>query len=128
MGKHNVVVACLPKGEYGTTAAAAVATDMLHNFPNIKIGLLVGIAGGAPSDKHDIRLGDVVVSNPTKQFGGVIQYDQGKLIQDGDFVRIGILTAPPRVLRSAVQVLSATYERFPNRLDNNVQGLRQQNK
>ncbi|KZL63381.1 pfs domain-containing protein, partial [Colletotrichum incanum] len=60
IGSHNVVVAGLPDGEYGTTSAAAVARDMLHSFPNVRIGLMVGIGGGAPSQKHDIRLGDVV--------------------------------------------------------------------
>jgi hypothetical protein len=35
---------------------------MMHSFPNIRIGLLVGVGGGAPSPKHDIRLGDIVVS------------------------------------------------------------------
>lgn len=46
VGRHNVVMAVLPKGEYGTTTAAAVAKDMLHSFPNIRIGLMVGIGGG----------------------------------------------------------------------------------
>jgi hypothetical protein len=30
IGSHNVVVAVLPDGEYGTTSTAAVARDMLH--------------------------------------------------------------------------------------------------
>src|SRR5690606_10084514 len=30
VGRHNVVMAVLPKGEYGTTTAATVAKDMLH--------------------------------------------------------------------------------------------------
>jgi nucleoside phosphorylase len=61
IGGHNVVIAVLPDGEYGISSAASVARDMLHSFPNIRIGLMVGIGGGAPSQKHDIRLGDVVV-------------------------------------------------------------------
>ena len=84
-GKHNVVVAVLPDGEYGTAAAATVARDMLHSFPNIRIGLMVGISGGAPSAKHDIRLGDVVVSAPRNGQGGVFQYDFGKTIQAQQF-------------------------------------------
>ncbi|KAK1838827.1 ankryin repeat protein [Colletotrichum chrysophilum] len=44
---------------------------MLHSFPNMRIGLMVGIGGGAPSQKHDIRLGDVVVSTPNSGRGGV---------------------------------------------------------
>ncbi|KAL9564049.1 hypothetical protein ACKAV7_011823 [Fusarium commune] len=63
IGSHNIVVAVLPDKEYGTAVAAAVARDMLGSFPNICIGLLVGIGGGAPSPNHDIRLGDIVVSS-----------------------------------------------------------------
>ena len=63
IGKHNVVIAVLPDGEYGIASAASVARDMLHSFPNIRLGLMVGIGGGAPSKNHDIRLGDIVVSD-----------------------------------------------------------------
>lgn len=82
IGKHNVVIAVLPEGEYGISSAASVARDMLHSFPNVRIGLMVGIGGGAPSAKHDIRLGDIVVSAPRDGKGGVFQYDFGKTIQD----------------------------------------------
>ncbi|KAM0265606.1 hypothetical protein ACHAQJ_000038 [Trichoderma viride] len=81
VGRHNVVIAVLPNGEYGISSATSVAKDMLHSFPNIRIGLMVGIGGGAPSQKHDIRLGDVVVSAPRDGTGGVFQYDFGKAIQ-----------------------------------------------
>nr|CEG05431.1 unnamed protein product [Fusarium clavum] len=37
-----------------------VAANMLNAFNNIRIGLLVGIGGGAPTSQNDIRLGDVV--------------------------------------------------------------------
>ena len=57
---HNVV--SLPSGIYGTTSAATVASQMLFTFRSIRFGLMVGIAGGAPSEEVDIRLGDVVVS------------------------------------------------------------------
>ena len=85
IGKHNVVIAVLPEGEYGISSAASVARDMLHSFPNVRIGLMVGIGGGAPSLKHDIRLGDIVVSAPRDGKGGVFQYDFGKTIQDQSF-------------------------------------------
>lgn len=80
IGKHNVVIGVLPMGEYGIAAAAGVARDMVYSFPNIRIGLMVGIGDGAPSRKHDIRLGDVVVSIPGNGQGGVFQYDFGKTI------------------------------------------------
>src|SRR5271170_8300891 len=107
VGKHNVVIAVLPDGEYGTASAASVARDMLHSFPNIRIGLMVGIGGGAPSRKHDIRLGDIVVSAPCDGKGGVFQYDFGKTIQDQSFRTTGFLDQPPSVLRAAMSGLKA---------------------
>lgn len=38
---------------------------------------MVGIGGGVPSEKNDIRLGDIVVSAPRDGEGGVFQYDFG---------------------------------------------------
>jgi hypothetical protein len=67
----------------------------MHSFPNIRIGLMVGIGGGAPSPKHDIRLGDIVVSAPRDGKGGVFQYDLGKIIQDQSFRPTGFLNQPP---------------------------------
>jgi nucleoside phosphorylase len=110
VGRHNVIIAGLPDGEYGIAAAAGVARDMLHSFPNIRIGLMVGIGGGAPSQKHDIRLGDVVVSAPNDGKGGVLQYDFGKTIQDQSFKTTGFLNQPPTVLRTAMNGLKAQYE------------------
>jgi hypothetical protein len=52
--------------------------DKLRSFPLIRFGLMVGIAGGAPTDSHDIRLGDVVVSLPIGRTGGVIHHEFGK--------------------------------------------------
>lgn len=98
IGKHNVVIAVLPDGEYGTVSAATVARDMLHSFPNVGIGLMVGIGGGAPSAKNDIRLGDIVVSSPWDGGGGVFQYDFGKTIQDQTFRETGFLAQQPSVL------------------------------
>lgn len=46
IGRHNIVIACLPKGKYGTNSASAVATRMVGTFPSIKVGLMVGIGGG----------------------------------------------------------------------------------
>lgn len=64
IGSHNIVLACLPEGMYGTTSAAVVATHILYTFNQVRVGLMVGIGGGVPSAKNDIRLGDVVVSSP----------------------------------------------------------------
>ncbi|KAK1851450.1 ankyrin repeat protein [Colletotrichum chrysophilum] len=121
MGKHNVVIAILPKGEYGTTSAATVARNMVHSFPNVRIGLMVGIAGGAPSQKHDIRLGDIVVSGRGSGEGGVFQYDYGKTVQNGLFEETGRLNQPPQALLGAVHGLEADYELNGNQLDSKVE-------
>jgi nucleoside phosphorylase len=108
IGDHNVVVTCLPTGMYGTTAAATVVSQMRSTFPNIRFGLMVGIGGGVPSKKNDIRLGDVVVSRPTGTSGGVVQYDAGKTISRGRFEQTGVLNQPPLILLTAVSQLEST--------------------
>ncbi|KAF3034655.1 hypothetical protein E8E12_000551 [Didymella heteroderae] len=123
MGKHNVVIAVLPDGEYGTTSAAGVARNMLHSFPNVRIGLMVGIGGGAPSVKHDIRLGDVIVSAPRGGKGGVFQYDFGKMIQGQSFLTTGVLNQPPVVLRTAVAGIRARYEEEGHRIQESISQL-----
>ena len=45
---HNIVIACLPSGVYGTTSAATVAIQMQSTFKLIRFGLMVGIGGGVP--------------------------------------------------------------------------------
>ncbi|KAH7231610.1 nucleoside phosphorylase domain-containing protein [Fusarium redolens] len=99
---HNIVIAVLPDREYGTAVAATVARDMLHSFPNIRIGLLVGIGGGAPGPNHDIRLGDIVT------------------IQNHSFQKTQVLDQPPMVLRTAVSALKAKYELRGHRLNEDV--------
>ncbi|KAK2765802.1 g-protein beta wd-40 repeats containing [Colletotrichum kahawae] len=106
---HNIVIACLPAGIYGTTTAATVAKDLLRTFESIRFGLLVGIGGGAPSRTNDIRLGDVVVSQPTGTSGGAIQYDRGKTMQDGVFQRTGSLNSPPQVHLTGLGRLQAEH-------------------
>jgi len=104
IGVHNVVIACLPAGLTGNGPAAIIAINMRRSFP-IKFGLMVGIGGGVPSKKDDIRLGDVVVSQPTGSHGGVVQWDFGKTGKGGMFQRTGSLDKPPRVLLHALQSL-----------------------
>lgn len=107
IGQHNLVIACLPYGVVGKISAARVAERMLLTFPALRFALMVGIGGGVPSEDHDIRLGDVVVSKPTGTFGGVVQYDYGKTTQEGRFTRTGSLNRPPDVLLAALANLEA---------------------
>ncbi|PKY04544.1 violaceus kinesin [Aspergillus campestris IBT 28561] len=106
---HNVVLACLPGGVYGTISATAVASHMVSTFRRIRFGLMVGIGGGVPSPRADIRLGDVVISKPTATASGVIQYDYGKTLRDGRFQHTGSLNKPPPVLLKAVSQLESDW-------------------
>lgn len=108
VGKHYVVIACLPGGQYGACAATTVANNMVRTFSkSLRIGLMVGVGGGIPSADHDIRLGDIVISCPTASCGGVVQYDMGKVTADGVFCRTGSLNSPPRSLLTAVNNMRA---------------------
>jgi nucleoside phosphorylase len=120
MSGHDVVIAAMPDGEYGAASAASVARDMLYTFPNIRISLMVGIGGGAPSIKHDIRLGDIVVSSPRDGHGGVFQYDFGKTIQGQKFQETKLLSQPPAVLRAAVTSLRGYYEIHGHRIQEDI--------
>ncbi|KAN0066948.1 hypothetical protein V8E54_014872 [Elaphomyces granulatus] len=104
---HNIVIACLPSGTYGTIPAATVAANMRITFPSIRFGLMVGIGGGVPSTNNDIRLGDVVVSKPSGVLGGVVQYDHGKTVASGVFQQTGMMNRPPQVLLNAIAQLHA---------------------
>lgn len=104
---HDIVLACLP--EMGTTSAATVAHQMKLSFPHLRCALLVGIGGGIPSARNDIRLGDVVVGVPGSRFGAVVQWNYGKTVAEGKFVHRGILNDPPAVLLTAVNTLRAQY-------------------
>jgi nucleoside phosphorylase len=115
IGEHNVVIACLPAGQTGTHSAAAVAVHMKSKFMSIRFGLMVGIGGGVPSAEHDVRLGDVVVSQPYMEHGGVVQYDFGKTTPSG-FVRTGLLNTPPTILLSALAKLQANHLRLKSGL------------
>jgi nucleoside phosphorylase len=109
VGQHSIAIACLPAGVTGVTSAARVASQMRSTFTSLRFGLMVGIGGGVPSKENDIRLGDVVVSEPTGTLGGVIQYDFGKTIQEERFERTGSLNKPPDVLLNAVASLKARH-------------------
>jgi len=115
IGPHDVVITSLPSGAMGADAAAAVAKDLVRSFPRIRFGLLVGVGGGAPDRPSDdpmenIHLGDIVVSEPGDGHGGVVQYDFGKKIEEGKFIRTRSLNKPPTVVRSAVSKLQARHQ------------------
>ncbi|KAF3936366.1 Inversin [Dactylellina cionopaga] len=108
IGRHNIVIACLPKGRFGNVSAASVAIQMINTFPSIKFGLMVGIGSGIPN-KGKVRLGDVVVGVPVDQFPGVIQWDSG-YVEGGSFMRTGSLNKPPNLVLTALSKLETEQE------------------
>ncbi|KAM7210396.1 hypothetical protein V8F06_014227, partial [Rhypophila decipiens] len=111
MGNHCIVIASLAAGVYGTTSAATTASSLLSSLPQIKIGLLVGIGGGIarPDEGMDIRLGDVVVSQPDGATGGVVQYDLTRAKPNNMRERKDFLNMPPQVLLQALSALRSDH-------------------
>ncbi|KAJ5455028.1 hypothetical protein N7530_002368 [Penicillium desertorum] len=103
IGEQNVVIASLPSGAYGNTLATTVGMQLLSSFHAIRVGLMVGIGGVVPSRKADIRLGDIVVSQPTDTCGGVIQYDLAVVNSSEQ----GCLIGPPKFLLTALTTIQA---------------------
>ncbi|KAE8364037.1 nucleoside phosphorylase domain-containing protein [Aspergillus caelatus] len=103
IGEHNVAMACLSGAQLDTGPAAIVAENMRRTFKNIRFAFLVGIGGGVPNKKKDIRLGDVVASYPT-----------GPTPELKDW-----FCAPPRKILAAVDLLKAYHAR-PKKPVNNM--------
>ncbi|KLJ11735.1 hypothetical protein EMPG_09646 [Blastomyces silverae] len=116
IGGHNVVIASLPAGEYGTTPATGVAMSMLSTFPEIRFGLMVGIGAAIPREGRDIRLGDIAVSSPDGKTGGVVQYDLGKALTDDEFRRKGSLNSPPLLVRNAVSKIQTEHRKMDSKI------------
>jgi nucleoside phosphorylase len=125
IGVHNIIVAVLPAGMSGQSAATVTATHMVTSFPHIRVGLMVGIGGGIPrpDDDIDIRLGDVVVSEPSGTSGGVAQYDAGKATKGSIFKLRSFLSAPPIALLNAVAHLKSRHERQDPRIPEILQDM-----
>lgn len=107
--QHNVVIACLPDGQYGTNNAAIVAKSLLGTFGAIRICLMVGIGGGVPS-RADVRLGDVVVGTR------VMQWDLGKVVGDGQLLRTAIPRIPHQSIGTVVSALRSKHELSPSQV------------
>ncbi|KAG8526793.1 uncharacterized protein KY384_008222 [Bacidia gigantensis] len=99
---HNVVVAYPNPEMCGKMSVADVATQLQASYTFVRFYLMVGIAGGVPATKEDIRLGDIVVSKSTAGWPGVVQYDvNGERTKD-QFVRDKALDQPAPLLLTAM--------------------------
>jgi nucleoside phosphorylase len=129
MGEHSIVIASLAAGVYGTTSAATTASSLLASLPSIRVGFLVGIGGGIarPDEGHDIRLGDVVVSQPSGTTGGICQYDLIKAKSGDKRERKGFLGRPPTVLLNALASIQAYHERKDSKVPSFLQEMLEKN-
>jgi nucleoside phosphorylase len=129
VGEHNIVIASLPAGVYGIVSAATMTSSLLASLPSIRVGLLVGIGGGIarPDEDHDIRLGDVVVSQPSGTTGGICQYDLIKAKSGEKRERKGFLGQPPMVLLNALASIQAYHERKDSKVPCFLQEMLEKN-
>ncbi|KAM0448902.1 hypothetical protein ACHAO4_008127 [Trichoderma viride] len=83
MAGHNVVLAFMPG--MGKVNSANVAAGFRMSFPNIKLGLVVGICGGVPGGEdgeNEVLLGDVIISTALIQYDFGRQYDSRVVRRD----------------------------------------------
>ncbi|KIL86436.1 hypothetical protein FAVG1_10265 [Fusarium avenaceum] len=106
---HNIVIACLPQGQYGNNNATNVLTNLTRTFPLIRHGLMVGIGGGVPG-KLDVRLGDIVVGSR------VMQYDFGKVMGGGRIQTTAVPRVPSHFFLTAITTLRARHELNSSRI------------
>ena len=113
--QHNVVIACLPIGLVGITAAQKLVQPLTQSFPNMVLHLFVGVGGGIPRNPRpqtsckDIRLGDVVIGW-TKKTGHRPLIQQGFIRNLGDGKKPELLTyfdkPHPRLLHALTSINS----------------------
>jgi nucleoside phosphorylase len=104
IGKHDVVLCYMPG--LGKRSAASVSSSLLVSYPGVRLALVVGICGGAPSPPkyEEIFLGDVIISD------SVIEYDFGRQYPGGFQRKTGIKTTlgrPGREIRALLNGLRA---------------------
>ncbi|KAH6855744.1 nucleoside phosphorylase domain-containing protein [Chaetomium sp. MPI-CAGE-AT-0009] len=94
----------------GIVPTTRVAMKLQRDFKNLRFCLVVGVAGGCPDpggDVADIRLGDVVVSQPKDGRGGVVQIDMGKNTDSGFKTRSHLNKAYEVLLNALVPLKNA---------------------
>ncbi|KAL2782765.1 hypothetical protein BJX66DRAFT_164376 [Aspergillus keveii] len=124
IGKHDVVLCYMP--EIGKRSAAGVATGLKISYRGVKLALVVGICGGAPSppEYREIFLGDVIISD------SVIEYDFGRRYPGGYQRKTSVqdtLGRPGQEIRTLLNGLRAknTRSELHNRTQQYLQALQQ---
>lgn len=114
-GPDNIIIACFPGDETGTDSPTKAVTRFLSTFQRLRFYLMVGIGSGIPSQTMDIRLGDIVVSEPKTESVGVIQFEMHE-DSTSDSGRIETTGNPHKssgFLLWALMSLRAYHSRYP---------------
>ncbi|OJJ95114.1 hypothetical protein ASPACDRAFT_82245 [Aspergillus aculeatus ATCC 16872] len=123
IAEHHVVGVCLQHGSDSTYSAQNSVHYMKRNFPGIRFCLLVGMGAGTPFDAHDIRLGDVIVSDPRSPYSGVIPYDIAQTRASGPFILNGSLSPPPTDVTQAISALESNPDSATASLDRYIRQI-----
>ncbi|KAI0535598.1 hypothetical protein GGR58DRAFT_529372 [Xylaria digitata] len=109
IGLHNIIVLLLSTYEYTTAATpqsdGRTIKHIVQNFPKIRIALAVGIGGSAPTQKNDIRLGDVVVGLAEGTRKSVFTFDISKTLQSRRFESIEVFDPPSSIFAAYIPTL-----------------------
>ncbi|KAL4932433.1 nucleoside phosphorylase domain-containing protein [Aspergillus undulatus] len=110
IGRNKVVMAYAPNRDPSMDTARRISAQMKATFPSIRMGVMVTIGSGIPTASEDIRLGDVVVGTPDRNFNGLIGFRQLNVQEDKN--RAELTDTPafkdyPRLLVSAARALGA---------------------
>ncbi|KAJ5602521.1 hypothetical protein N7537_005477 [Penicillium hordei] len=102
IGLHNVVLCYMPG--IGRSPVASVASSLRISFTGVQLALVVGICGAAPypSNRKQIFLGDVIISD------SIVQYDFGRQYPGGFDRKKGvrdILGRPSQEIRALLNSL-----------------------
>ncbi|KAF6832475.1 ankyrin repeat protein [Colletotrichum plurivorum] len=119
VGKHDVVIVCLPISQVGTVAVALTTASVTTTSRSLRFLLIVGTGGGVPlgpgddiGSSSDVRLGGVVVGVPNGRLPGVVQCDTAEVLPGGGLGRDGALNMsnPSRFLLNRLAILQTEHE------------------
>lgn len=107
ISRHSAVAVCLPK--IGILPARDCGALLKDRFPSIQYRFLVGIAGGIPDEKNDVRLGDVVIGTC------LYKHDAGKW-WNGDLRPSLLLKEAPQKLLEVIPIFKTRPQQRPDQL------------
>jgi nucleoside phosphorylase len=110
IASNNIVVVLLGTSASGDLRSTYSIRDVLNYFPNIRLRLSVGLGSGVPSIAENIRVGDVVVSAPSKvNKTGLVRYNVVSRMNRAHVAATGCPNRLPNALRVASSKVNKQY-------------------